>query len=140
MNDDAQLLDRIAVPCGRLSCRQPVIQEVGPGRRKEFCSDTCRRGADREYKRARTHVSTYSEVLRRAQHEVASYGRKAEEGVLTPDDVAHLEAQARIAFTRAATLVEVGVPEASAAAELRSLVEALGPLLTGGVGFAARTA
>lgn len=140
MSDVQQPLDQIAVPCGRLSCRQPVVQEVGPGRRKEFCSDTCRRGADREYKRARTHVSTYSEVLRRAQHEVASYGRRAEEGALTPDEVATLETKARIAFARASTLVEIGVPEVSAADELRALVKALEPLLTGDIGFNARTA
>ncbi len=140
MSNQQLPLDQIAVPCGRLSCRQPVMQEVGPGRRKEFCSDTCRRGADREYKRAKTHVSTYSEVLRRAQHEVATYGRKADVGELTPDDVADLENKARIAFTRASTLVEVGVPQESAADELRMLVEALAPLLSGRVGFTARSA
>jgi hypothetical protein len=116
------------------------MQEVGPGRRKEFCSETCRRGADREYKRAKTHVSTYSEVLRRAQHEVATYGRKGDVGELTPDDVADLESKARIAFTRASTLVEVGVPQESAADELRTLVEALAPLLSGRIGFTARSA
>ena len=133
MSNQQLPLDQIAVPCGRLSCRQPVMQEVGPGRRKEFCSDTCRRGA-------KTHVSTYSEVLRRAQHEVATYGRKADVGELTPDDVADLENKARIAFTRASTLVEVGVPQESAADELRMLVEALAPLLSGRVGFTARSA
>lgn len=139
MSDNQPSIDQIAVPCGRLSCRQPVIQEVGPGRRKEFCSDTCRRGADREYKRARTHVSTYGEVLRRAQHEVASYGRKAEEGVLTPDEVVRLESDARVAFTRAATAVEFGVSAEQAGDELRALVQALRPLLSG-IGFTSRSA
>lgn len=138
MTDDQESIDRIAVPCGRLSCRQPVIREVGPGRRKEFCSETCRRGADREYKRAKAFVDTFEEYLRRSQHEVAAYGRKAEEGALSPDQLAGLETNARVAFARADALVGAGVP--TGASELAALVDALRPLLNGGIGFTARSA
>ena len=66
--------------CGRLSCRKPILQSSGRGRRKEFCSDTCRRGADRDYKRAKALVEHFEQSLRRTRHEVAAYGRKAEAG------------------------------------------------------------
>lgn len=140
MTDNNESIGRIAVPCGRLSCKEPVIQELGRGRRKEYCSETCRRAADRDYKRAKGHVEVYAEYLQRSQHEVASYGRKAEAGVLTPEQLGKLEADARVAFARAEALAEVGVPPERATAELTTLVEALRPLLSGGVGFTARSA
>lgn len=140
MSEDSQSIGLIAVPCGRLSCRKPVIQELGPGRRKEYCSDTCRRGADREYKRAKAHVDTFEEYLRRSQHEVASYGRKSEAESLSPEQLVRLETATRVAFARAETLVEVGVPAELAAVELAALVEALRPLMMGSVGFTSRSA
>ncbi|MDO9494803.1 MAG: hypothetical protein Q7J48_03795 [Nocardioides sp.] len=140
MDEDNQSIGQIAVPCGRLSCKKPVIQELGPGRRKEYCSDTCRRGADRDYKRAKAHVDTFEEYLRRSQHEVASYGRKAEADALSPEQLAGFETSARVAFTRAETLVEVGVPADLAVVELATLVQALRPLMTARVGFSARSA
>ena len=85
-------------------------------------------------------MSTYGEVLRRAQHEVSAYGRKAEEGLLTSEEVAGFETAARVAFARAQALAEVGIPAETAAAELSALVSALQPLLSGSVGFAARSA
>jgi len=140
MDEDNQSIGQIAVPCGRLSCKKPVVQELGPGRRKEYCSDTCRRGADREYKRARAHVDTFEEYLRRSQHEVASYGRKAEAEALSPEQLVSFETTARVAFARAETLVEVGVPTDLAVVELAALVQALRPLMTARVGFTARSA
>jgi len=140
MDEDNQSIGQIAVPCGRLSCKKPVIQELGPGRRKEYCSDTCRRGADREYKRAKAYVDTFQEYLRRSQHEVASYGRKAEAEALSPEQLVSLETAARVAFARAETLVEVGVPADLAVVELAALVYALRPLMTASVGFIARSA
>lgn len=140
MNDDDQSIGRIAVPCGRLSCKEPVIQELGRGRRKEYCSDTCRRAADRDYKRAKGHVEFYADYLQRSQHEVAAYGRKAEAGALTPEKLATLETTARVAFARAEALAEIGVAPERAAAELSALVAAVRPLLSGSVGFTARSA
>jgi hypothetical protein len=140
MDENEQSIGQVAVPCGRLSCRKPVIQELGPGRRKEYCSDTCRRGADRDYKRAKAHVDTFAEYLRRSEHEVASYGRKAEADALSPEQLGRFETAARIAFARAETLVEVGVPIDLAAVELAALVTALRPLMSAEVGFTARSA
>jgi hypothetical protein len=140
MDEDNHSIGQIAVPCGRLSCKKPVVQELGPGRRKEYCSDTCRRGADRDYKRAKAHADTFEEYLRRSQHEVASYGRKAEAEALSPEQLVSYETAARVAFARAETLVEVGVPTDLAVVELATLVQALRPLMTARVGFTARSA
>lgn len=131
--DDETPVGQIASYCGRLSCRKPIVQDIGPGRRKEFCSDTCRRGADRDYKRAKAHVEFFEQQLRRTQHEVATYGRRADEGVLTADEVLRLQGDARVALTRATTVAELGgnQPE-RIRAELDALIAAVRPILDAG--------
>jgi hypothetical protein len=118
--------------CGRLSCRKPIVQTVGRGRRREFCSDTCRRGADREYKRAKALVETFERNLRNFRHEVAAYGRKAEveEGFRTPDEDERIQREAAAALSRARGVVEFsdGVDDRYLD-ELRRLVEAVEPIL-----------
>lgn len=121
--------DQIAIYCGLLSCAKPLIQSAGRGRRKEFCSETCRRAADRDYKRATSRAETLEEQLRKTQHHVAAYGRKPEAGVLTPEAMARLQGNAREAFARASMVVELGAPPERAAEELGRLVTALRPLL-----------
>ncbi|MCZ4499989.1 MAG: hypothetical protein JWQ74_2544 [Marmoricola sp.] len=123
-----EAVDQVGIYCGRLTCGKLIVHTLGRGRRKEFCSETCRRAADREYKRARGRVELFEEQLRRNQHEVAAYGRKAEEGTLTPEQRIGLETSARIAFTRASTVVELGASTDRAASELADLVAALRPL------------
>lgn len=133
MSDDQASVGEVAVYCGRLSCRKPIVQEIGPGRRKEFCSDTCRRGADREYKRAKAHADLFEEQLRRTQHEVAAYGRRADEGGLTADDVNRLQTEARVALARAEGIAEFARehPE-RVLAELDHLIAALKPIVDSG--------
>ena len=132
-NRDETPVGQIASYCGRLSCRKPVVQDIGPGRRKEFCSDTCRRGADRDYKRAKAHVEFFEEQLRRTQHEVATYGRRADEGVLTAADVLRLQSEARVALVRATTVAELGGDQPDRIrAELDALITAVRPILDAG--------
>lgn len=121
--------DHIAIYCGWLACGKLIAQTPGRGRRKEFCSDICRRAADRDYKRVKVRVEVFEEQLRRSQHHVAAYGRKAEEGSLTPEGWAAIEGAARIAFARAEAVVELGAAPERIAHELEALVGALKPLL-----------
>ena len=117
--------------CGRLSCRKPIVQPAGRGRRREFCSETCRRGADRDYKRAKALVEASERNLREFRHEVAAYGRKPEEGVPTPEEQERAHSEASAAFSRAQGVIEfsAGV-EDRYLDELRRLVAALGPIIT----------
>jgi hypothetical protein len=118
--------------CGRLSCRKPIVQKAGRGRRREFCSETCRRGADREYKRAKALVEQFERDLRNFRHEVAAYGRKAEAelGFRTPEDDERIQRDAAVAVSRARAVLEFsrGVDDRYLL-ELRRLVEAVEPLL-----------
>lgn len=133
MSDDQRDGDSdfdVAEYCGRLSCRKVIPQTAGRGRRREFCSDTCRRGADREYKRAKALVESFERNLRNFRHEVAAYGRKAEEGAITPQEVERIQRDAHAAVSRARAVVEFspGV-EDRYLEELRLLLHAVEPLV-----------
>ena len=118
--------------CGRLSCHRPIVQTAGRGRRREFCSETCRRGADRDYKRAKALVEHFEQGVTKLRHEVAAYGRKSEAdgGLQTPADQARTLADARVALERAETVLEytTGTDE-RLRAELDRLVTAFRPLV-----------
>ena len=118
--------------CGRLTCRKPIVQTAGRGRRREFCSETCRRGADREYKRAKAMVEHFETNLSKTRYEVAAYGRKAEvdSGFRTPADDAAILETARVALGRADAILEY-VPggDERFLDELRRLAEAVRPLV-----------
>lgn len=130
----------IASYCGRLTCGKAFIQAAGRGRPKEFCSETCRRAADRDYKRARGRVGILDEQLRWTQHEVAAYGRRAEEGRLTPEQLSRLEMQAQVALTRATTVVELGASPDRTLEELEALIAAVRPVLNIGAQHAIQIA
>ncbi|XBB66331.1 hypothetical protein ABFU82_19760 [Nocardioides sp. WV_118_6] len=120
--------------CGRLSCRKVIVQTAGRGRRREFCSETCRRGADREYKRAKAHVEAFERHLRNFRHEVAAYGRRADlvDGVSTPEHERALHSDARSALSAARSAIKYNADNDSPLLEeLRGLVEAVEPLLEG---------
>ena len=118
--------------CNRLSCHKPIVQLTGRGRRREFCSETCRRAGDRDYKRAKALVEHFEVSLRKTRHEVAAYGRKAEAdgGFLTPEERAHLESTALAAVSRAEAVVEyAGEGDDRYLGELRRLLDAVRPVV-----------
>lgn len=61
--------------CARPQCRKEFRQSVGRGRKKDYCSETCRRLADRDYKRARATVEHFEKLARRSRHDVLAFGR-----------------------------------------------------------------
>ena len=120
----------IAEYCGRLSCRKAIVQPSGRGRRREFCSETCRRSADRDYKRAKSMVEHFEAYLEKTRHEVAAYGRRADEGLLTAEERSRQQALAYAAFSRAEAVVEfAGDSGDRYLIELVRLVDAVRPLL-----------
>jgi hypothetical protein len=113
--------------CGRLSCKKPIVQSAGRGRRREFCSETCRRGADKDYKRAKALVEHFEQNLTKTRHEVAAYGRKAETdgGFRPPTEEAEVGAVARAAISRAEGILEFSAGDDPFRQELARLVEAV---------------
>ena len=65
--------------CARPQCRQEFRQNVGRGRKANYCSETCRRLADRDYKRAKATVEHFEKLARRSRYDVLAFGRSADE-------------------------------------------------------------
>ena len=126
--------------CGWLSCRKPIIQTAGRGRRREYCSEACRRAADRDFKRAKALVETSERNLRSFRHEVAAYGRKPEDGgvVFTPEEESRRQSAALVALSRAQAILEFSSDAANDRylVELKLLVEAVAPVLASSMGRA----
>jgi hypothetical protein len=115
--------------CGWPSCRKPFPQTTGRGRRREFCSETCRRGADRDYKRAKAMVEHFEKLLTRSRYDVAAFGRGDEE-VETPEVQARLVADANAALQRARAVLEWAQGgDQRLLNELRLLVEGVAPVI-----------
>jgi len=125
--------DQFELPdlCARPQCRKEFRQSVGRGRRKDYCSETCRRLADRDYKRARATVEHFEKLARRSRHDVLAFGRAADE----LDDFAVSEevaiAQAAAALERAdAVLRFVGDADPGLVDELDALCSGVRALVT----------
>lgn len=131
--DDDAVEDQFDLPdlCARPQCRREFRQSVGRGRKKDYCSETCRRLADRDYKRARATVEHFEKLARRARYDVLAFGRAASEeadGAVVTEDVAC--AQALAALDRAdAVLRFASDAEPRMVAELQALCSGVRPLV-----------
>jgi hypothetical protein len=116
--------------CARPQCRKEFRQQVGRGRKKDYCSETCRRLADRDYKRARATVEHFEKLARRSRHDVLAFGRSADD----PADGGVSEevavAQAAAALDRADAVPRfVGDADPRLVEELRALCAGVRPLV-----------
>lgn len=115
--------------CARPQCRTEFRQPVGRGRRKDYCSETCRRLADRDYKRARATVEHFEKLARRSRHDVLAFGRAGDGTTETVGQEAAI-AQASASLDRAdAVLRFAGDADPRLVAELEALCEGLRPLM-----------
>jgi hypothetical protein len=130
--DDVAVEDQFDLPdvCARPQCRREFRQSVGRGRRKDYCSETCRRLADRDYKRARATVEHFEKLARRARYDVLAFGRAAgeEAEAAVTEDVAF--AQALAALDRADAVLRFAIDaEPRMVAELQALCTGVRPLV-----------
>lgn len=125
-DDDFEFADY----CARPMCRKEFRQSAGRGRRRDYCSETCRRLADRDYKRAKALVEHFERLARRSRHDVLAFGRAADESEssVVSDDVALERATAAVERARAILRFASDADE-RLVAELESLCEAVTPAL-----------
>ncbi|NKY11209.1 hypothetical protein [Cellulomonas hominis] len=117
--------------CARPKCRTEFRQSAGRGRRRDYCSETCRRIADKEYKQAKATVEHFERLAERSRHDVRAFGRAADERDSTSDvsaDVAVERAKGAIERARA-VLRFAGDSGDAYATELRALSESIEPAL-----------
>ena len=117
--------------CSRPSCRKEFRRTVGPGRPQAFCSEFCRRGAERELRQVRTRLAHFESVVEKLRIDVAAFGRPDGEG-LEPS-ILEQRRLAHEAIARTAGVLEfIGSRDEPAVRELQRLYDAVGPLLTSG--------
>lgn len=118
--------------CSRPLCRTEFRQSAGRGRRKDYCSETCRRLADRDYKRAKAMVEHFQRLAERSRHDLKAFGRAADEFDSREDlgdEVARERAFGAVGRARA-VLQFVGDADSRLVAELTALCDGVAPLLT----------
>lgn len=117
--------------CARPKCRNRFFRSAGRGRRQEYCSETCRRQADTDYKQAKAMVDQFERLAARSRIDVKAFGRSRDEtdvADLLGDEAA--TAQARAAIDRASAVLRfISDSEDPLAEELRALTAGVVPLI-----------
>lgn len=117
--------------CSRPQCRQEFTVSVTPGRRRLYCSTTCRSIAEKEYKQALAAVSHYERLLEDARSDAAAFGRSGDvnERPLTSEEDELVARRAQAAWARADAAVQFSAPgDERLHGVLQQLVECLTPL------------
>jgi hypothetical protein len=118
--------------CSRPSCRREFRRGSGPGRRQAYCSEICRRTAEREYRQLRSRLAHFEDVVEKLRIDVAAFGRldaaddAGEEKMTTHPDSRRT---AEDAVRRAAGALEFAAHDGPAVRELKRLYEAVAPII-----------
>jgi hypothetical protein len=117
--------------CWRPSCRKQFLRAAGPGRRKEYCSDLCRRAAEKELRQTRARLVHFEALVQKLRIDVAAYGRPEVDDASDDELPASLEAHqtAEDAVRRAAGALVFADPADPAVRELKMLYEAVAPIV-----------
>jgi hypothetical protein len=117
--------------CWRPRCRTEFRRTGGPGRRQEYCSEVCRRAAEKELRQARSQLAHFEEVVEKLRIDVAAFGRPDSDEV--GDDSLSLSLDGRRtaedALRRASGVLDWANPDEPAIRELRRLYEAVAPVV-----------
>lgn len=116
--------------CARPACRQAFTRVVGPGRPQAYCSELCRRSAERELRQTQSRLTHFESLVAQLRVDVAAF---------SPSTTSDLEVGASPQAQRAAEdavtrvagiLAFLGDSPDPLAAELRALHEAVAPVVT----------
>ena len=118
--------------CWRPRCRQPIHRTAGPGRRKAYCSDICRRTAEKELRQVRARLAHFEELVQKLRIDVAAYGKpdvgETDEASLTL--VAYQAAENAVRRVQGALVF--ASPDDPAVRELKVLCDAVAPVILAG--------
>ena len=117
--------------CSRPACRREFRRTSGPGRRQAYCSEVCRRAAEREYRRTTQRLAHFEGVVEQLRADVAAFGRSVvtddvPAGTISPE----ARRSAQDAVLRAGGVVAfLSNSDDPLAIELQTLYEAVAPVL-----------
>lgn len=73
--------------CARPACRRAFTRVIGPGRPQAFCSEICRRSAEKELRQAKSKLAHFETLVEQMRIDVAAFSRtnpdEAEPGELS---------------------------------------------------------
>lgn len=114
--------------CGRPACRQPFLKTVGPGRPQSYCSEICRRTAEREFRQAKARLAHYEAVVEGLRMDIAAFNLASEPA--STDTASDVRRAAEDAVTRVDGLLAfIEHSQEPLARELRSLHQAVAPVV-----------
>jgi len=125
--DESGLIDY----CSRPSCRTEFRRTPGPGRRQAYCSEICRRTAEREFRQARSRLIHFEILVEKLRIDVAAFGRPEINDPEGEKDAVRLDGRraAEDAVRRAAGALEFASPDEPAVREFRRLYEAVASII-----------
>lgn len=115
--------------CARPACRRQFTRQLGPGRPQAFCSEVCRRSAEKELRQTRAKLAHLEQLVEQTRIDVAAFNRGATDD---EDGGGDLEVRQRAmdAIHRAGgALLFLEDSAHPAAKELRGLHEAVAPVI-----------
>jgi hypothetical protein len=117
--------------CSRPICRKEFQQIIGPGRRQEFCSDICRRAAEKEFRQLKSRLAHYEDVVHKLRIDVAAFRRSDTAGDGDEELPLPLDARqkAEAAILRADGVLKFVNPDEPVVQELRMFYEAVAPVI-----------
>ena len=117
--------------CSRPNCRKEFRRAARPGRRQEYCSEICRRAAEKELRQARSRLAHFEELVQKLRIDVAAYGKPDIDEVGDEKLPLSLDARqtAENAARRAAGALAFANPDDPAVRELQMLYEAVAPIV-----------
>ena len=61
--------------CARPMRRSPFTRVVGPGRPQAFCSEVCRRAAEKDLRQAKSLLAHFEDLTAQLRIDIAAFGR-----------------------------------------------------------------
>lgn len=117
--------------CSRPSCRKEFRRATRPGRPQEYCSELCRRAAEKELRRARSRLAHYEGVVQKLRIDVAAHGKPDSDEDGGDESPLSLDARQRAesAVLRAGGVLRFANPDDLAVQELQKLYKAVAPIV-----------
>lgn len=70
--------------CADPKCRKEFRRAAGPGRRREYCRELCRRNAQRELRQLHAKLARFEDLADQARADIAAHGRDDEDALIDP--------------------------------------------------------
>jgi hypothetical protein len=127
LSRDLPVLDAVVRP----DCRKEFRRTARPGRPQEYCSEICRRAAEKELRRARSRLAHYEGVVEKLRIDVAAFGRPDTDQDGGDELPLSLDARQRAesAVLRASGILRFANPDDPAVQELQRLCKAVAPIV-----------